>query len=170
MSSIEHFRDPIAAVLSDPQCLVRVREYCQLAMRSHLSDAEADRFEQLLALAEDDGRLDFWFHEVDHFLDHALGLGSTNQVYAAVNENFKSQLRELLAASPASPSVLREELEDLEESLLRGPAAIQQHLKRQGYDPGPIDGFVGPKTRAALAQFQQAFPGSEHLATEFHEE
>ena len=32
----------------------------------------------------------------------------------------------------------------------------QHHLQRLGYDPGPVDGVMGPKTRAALAAFQQA--------------
>jgi hypothetical protein len=32
----------------------------------------------------------------------------------------------------------------------------QQKLKDAGYDPGPIDGIVGPKTRAAIRGFQQA--------------
>lgn len=32
---------------------------------------------------------------------------------------------------------------------------IQQKLKDQGFDPGPIDGKMGPKTHDALKQFQQ---------------
>jgi gas vesicle protein len=31
----------------------------------------------------------------------------------------------------------------------------QQALKDRGYDPGPIDGKAGPKTHAALADFQR---------------
>ena len=33
---------------------------------------------------------------------------------------------------------------------------IQAALKRAGYDPGPIDGIVGTRTRAALAAYQKA--------------
>ncbi|MGB0838640.1 MAG: peptidoglycan-binding domain-containing protein [Chitinophagales bacterium] len=33
--------------------------------------------------------------------------------------------------------------------------AIQQALKAKGYDPGPIDDILGPKTRAALVQYQK---------------
>lgn len=35
-------------------------------------------------------------------------------------------------------------------------ADIQLDLKRLGYDPGPIDGLLGPKTKAAIAQFEGA--------------
>ena len=33
-------------------------------------------------------------------------------------------------------------------------AAAQRALTRHGYDPGPIDGLMGPRTRAALRAFQ----------------
>jgi peptidoglycan hydrolase-like protein with peptidoglycan-binding domain len=32
----------------------------------------------------------------------------------------------------------------------------QQALKDKGYDPGPVDGRMGPKTHSALADFQKA--------------
>jgi len=34
-------------------------------------------------------------------------------------------------------------------------AAAQQALKTNGYNPGPIDGYVGPQTTAAVREFQQ---------------
>jgi peptidoglycan hydrolase-like protein with peptidoglycan-binding domain len=33
-------------------------------------------------------------------------------------------------------------------------ATIQRDLTRLGYDPGPIDGLMGPRTRAAIARFE----------------
>ena len=33
--------------------------------------------------------------------------------------------------------------------------AAQQALKTQGFDPGPIDGRMGPRTRAALNDYQR---------------
>jgi hypothetical protein len=33
---------------------------------------------------------------------------------------------------------------------------VQQTLSQRGFDPGPIDGLWGPRTQAALRQFQQA--------------
>jgi type IV secretory pathway TrbL component len=38
----------------------------------------------------------------------------------------------------------------------------QQALKDEGYDPGPIDGINGPRTRAALRNYQE----KEHLNTD----
>jgi peptidoglycan hydrolase-like protein with peptidoglycan-binding domain len=32
---------------------------------------------------------------------------------------------------------------------------VQQILKGEGYDPGPINGVLGPKTEEALVQYQQ---------------
>jgi len=37
-----------------------------------------------------------------------------------------------------------------------GNREIQEALKAKGNDPGPIDGSMGPKTRAALKAFQEA--------------
>jgi peptidoglycan hydrolase-like protein with peptidoglycan-binding domain len=34
--------------------------------------------------------------------------------------------------------------------------ASQEALKQKGFDPGPADGMMGPKTRAALKEFQKA--------------
>ena len=33
--------------------------------------------------------------------------------------------------------------------------AVQQALKDKGHDPGDIDGIMGPKTQAALKEYQQ---------------
>lgn len=33
---------------------------------------------------------------------------------------------------------------------------LQETLKAKGQDPGPIDGMMGPKTRAAVKAFQEA--------------
>ncbi|MBE9155900.1 peptidoglycan-binding protein [Nodosilinea sp. LEGE 06152] len=144
--------------IADADCLALVREYCQLAARPSLSDAESQRLDQLLAMAETDGRLDFWINEADHFIDHAIGLGSATRVYASVNENLKSRLRELLdlthAANPGDKAL--ELLEELDESLTEGTRQVQQQLAKRGYDPGPVDGVAGPKTQRALRNFQQS--------------
>jgi peptidoglycan hydrolase-like protein with peptidoglycan-binding domain len=33
--------------------------------------------------------------------------------------------------------------------------SVQESLKREGLDLGPIDGILGPRTAAALREFQQ---------------
>ncbi len=145
----------------DADCLALVREYCRLAAQPSLSDGESQRLDQLLALAEADGRLDFWINEADHFIDHAIGLGSATRVYASVNENLKARLRELLdlthTANPGDKAL--ELLEELDESLTEGARQMQQQLAKHGYDPGPVDGVPGPKTQRALRDFQQSQDG-----------
>lgn len=144
--------------LADADCLELVREYCRLATRPRLNDAESSRMEALLAMAERDGRLDFWINEADHFIDHAIGLGSATRVYASVNENLKSRLRELLDLTHnADPDDEASALvEELQESLTEGARQVQQQLTKRGYDPGPVDGVAGPKTQQALRHFQQS--------------
>jgi hypothetical protein len=51
-----------------------VREYAKLAVRPSLSELAIERMSQILDLAQKDNILDFWIGEVDHFLDHELGL------------------------------------------------------------------------------------------------
>jgi peptidoglycan hydrolase-like protein with peptidoglycan-binding domain len=33
--------------------------------------------------------------------------------------------------------------------------AAQEALKTQGFDPGPVDGYMGPRTRAAISDYQR---------------
>ncbi len=144
--------------LGDADCLALVREYCRLAIRPTLSEAESQRLDELLGQAEQDRRLDFWINEADHFIDHAIGLGSATLVYASVNENLKSRLRELLdltyTANPGGATLAL--IDELDESLTEGTRQVQRQLAKRGYDPGPVDGVAGPKTKRALRQFQQS--------------
>lgn len=149
--------------IADADCLELVHEYCHLATRPSLGEGESQRLDDLLALAEQDGRLDFWINEADHFIDHAIGLGSYSRVYASVNENLKARLRELIDltdhARPGDEAL--ELIHELDESLIEGTRQVQRQLAKRGYDPGPVDGVAGPKTQRALRQFQQS-QGLDH--------
>jgi peptidoglycan hydrolase-like protein with peptidoglycan-binding domain len=45
---------------------------------------------------------------------------------------------------------------------------VQATLRDKGYDPGPIDGVMGPQTRKALRQYQKSenLPVTGHLDTQ----
>ena len=43
-------------------------------------------------------------------------------------------------------------------------AQTQRDLRALGYDPGPVDGVMGPKTRAALQAYRLDRAGSSELA------
>jgi hypothetical protein len=59
------------------------------------------------------------------------------------------------AAMPQSPAIIAQPAApDLTRSLTRGEMReAQRLLKDAGYDPGPADGLIGPKTRNAFAAF-----------------
>lgn len=68
----------------------------------------------------------------------------------------------LLKQKTALPSLARNDSEVPLSVLNRGSAEdtpsvldIQGRLKRAGYDPGPVDGVMGEKTRRAIRRFQQ---------------
>ncbi|HEX9647678.1 MAG TPA: peptidoglycan-binding domain-containing protein [Alphaproteobacteria bacterium] len=57
------------------------------------------------------------------------------------------------AAAPAAPTATAA----LAPAAVSGPQLvrdIQSGLARMGYDPGPIDGVMGPRTRDAIRQYQ----------------
>jgi peptidoglycan hydrolase-like protein with peptidoglycan-binding domain len=50
---------------------------------------------------------------------------------------------------PDGPDVDEEDIEDL-------VADAQRLLSASGYDPGPIDGYIGPRTQRAIRAYQAA--------------
>jgi peptidoglycan hydrolase-like protein with peptidoglycan-binding domain len=60
------------------------------------------------------------------------------------------QLDDAIAAGAASPERLLRRA-----GLLRSyTRAVQEALAAQGYDPGPVDGAIGPQTRTAIRDYQ----------------
>lgn len=130
-----------------------VREYCKLASRRRLSEPETERLTQILKLAESDSHLDFWLNEADHFLAHELNLINDESIYTC--ENQQARLREYLDSALA-----REEgsqfSKKLKPNLSTSYEKLQQNLKERGFDPGPVDGILGPRTHSAILNFQKA--------------
>jgi murein L,D-transpeptidase YcbB/YkuD len=154
MSKINRHLPPTDAsskATSDP--LDIVREYCKLAVRQNLSDFEAERLTQILKQAESDGWLDFWINEADHFLAHELNLTGNQSIYAC--ENQQAKLREYLDYETDS-EMDAELFQELKQRLQNSSKELQQHLKSRGFDPGPIDGILGPRTHSAIVSFQKA--------------
>jgi Putative peptidoglycan binding domain len=136
-------------------CPDMVWEYCRLAAQKQLSEADADRLHEILVMAESDGWLDFWLNEADHFLAHELSL--TSQISIHNFENQQARLREYLHNQLEEDGC--ELLQDLRQRLKTSPVCskdIQQNLKDRGFDPGSIDGVLGPRTHSALIAFQEA--------------
>lgn len=66
------------------------------------------------------------------------------------NEAVLNQLNNAIAAGAASPEKLLER-----SGLLRSyTRAVQEALLAQGFDPGPVDGAIGSRTRSAIRSYQ----------------
>lgn len=64
-----------------------------------------------------------------------------------------------VCASAAEPAAKAEGPTEKKPAMTAGSEQtrkVQEALKAKNYDPGPIDGRMGPKTRGALKDFQQA--------------
>jgi len=58
------------------------------------------------------------------------------------------------SAAPAVRSLNMDARPSLDQNAIR---QVQQALQKKGIDPGPIDGIVGPRTRAAVRNFQDRY-------------
>jgi hypothetical protein len=76
-----------------------VREYAKYAVLPSLSEIQVERMNQILELAQKDSILDFWIGEVDHFLDHELGLWDPEY-----DRDQQSKLGEFLSVQFYDPS------------------------------------------------------------------
>ncbi|MEM9264800.1 MAG: peptidoglycan-binding domain-containing protein [Cyanobacteria bacterium P01_F01_bin.13] len=142
--------------------LKQVREYCVISSQPRLSERDADRLAEIIRCAETDSCLELWINEADHFLDHELGLQTGRTIHPIETESQKADLLKHLSfwAQKSEDTETSDEaaelLEEIQEFLTSGNRAVQESLKQQGFDPGPIDGVVGPRTQEAIIRFQRA--------------
>ncbi|MEA5467192.1 peptidoglycan-binding domain-containing protein [Leptothoe sp. PORK10 BA2] len=142
--------------------LKQVREYCAIASQRRLSEQDADRLAEIIRLAEADSCLELWINEADHFLDHELGLRIGRTIHPIETESQKTDLLEHLnfwtqkSEDTETSDEAAELLEEIHEFLTSGNRNVQENLKKHGFDPGPIDGVVGPRTQEAILRFQRA--------------
>ena len=65
------------------------------------------------------------------------------------------------SAAPSTSDTMKSGAADTDKAdksgaMKAGKAAAQQALKDKGHDPGSVDGVMGPKTQAALKDFQKS--------------
>lgn len=144
-------------ILWNKHIIAIIVEYCDLAIKRNLSEQEADRIAEIINLAEDDGCLEFWINEADHFLDHELNLLTEKTIYQVTIEEqkikFFRHLNDIIERykNEEFAELLKDTFEDK-----NGGSEVQLHLKEHGFYPGPIDGFFGPRTQAAIMSFQKS--------------
>lgn len=110
-------------------------DYQELALYSELTDEDADRLDHIYAVAEKHPMLSFLMTEIDHGLNHRLGLLTDVAV-----EDYKNQqawLRERLEQTPFEHDHRQE---------------VQRMLADEGFYEGPIDGVLGNRSTQAIKQ------------------
>lgn len=61
------------------------------------------------------------------------------------------------AGHESSPAILSETFEGASDPINRHAVkSLQARLRNAGFDPGPIDGLLGPRTRSALQKYHQS--------------
>lgn len=85
-------------------------EYVQLGKKAELSQADAERMEEILELAQQKASLNFWIVEIDHLLGHINGHLTLQQIEHY--ENIAPLLKEYLEMEPKPNEItLRKYLE-----------------------------------------------------------
>jgi localization factor PodJL len=85
--------------------------------------------------------------------DALLGAMTVEQIERAqtVARNWTPQLEQPVSRPEQQPRP-----SPLETEAGQAIAAVQETLRQLGYDPGPVDGIEGPKTRTAVCDFRKS--------------
>ena len=103
------------------------------------SDLSAEEIQQ--RIEEDERELSrLTFQKAVTGLDNPLVLRTIRRDVARLKTILKQKQAEAAQKNPAA----------------KDNQAMQQALKDKGYDPGPMDGVMGPRTKAALMEYQRA--------------
>jgi hypothetical protein len=119
-------------------------EYCVLALKPFLTEAEQDRMAAILEMGTEDNVLSFWLEEGDHLVAHHLGL---------IDEGFIKSQQDQFRRSMGQNRV-----GNLWRDLQSSTKVLQAYLYRQGFYQGSIDGVMGPSTQEALRKLLEKQP------------
>ncbi|HEY9623649.1 MAG TPA: peptidoglycan-binding domain-containing protein [Crinalium sp.] len=114
-------------------------EYQNLALKSELTEDDADRMAAIYTEAEHSPLLNFLINELDYRLGQHLGLLSPDKIKQY--EDQQAWLREHLQGMPIDHAYRRK---------------VQQLLQKQNFYDGAIDGVLGKRSVEAVEQFQRA--------------
>ncbi len=132
-----------------PRYQAMILEYCLLALKPALNEAQQDRMAEILQQGIDDPVLNFWLEEGDHLVAHHLGL-IDNDFIKTQQDKFRS-------------SIGQGRIGNLWRDLQSRTKVLQAYLHRQGIYHGAIDGIMGPLTQEAMHLLQEQQP---HALTE----
>lgn len=128
-------------------------DYEELALSNRLTEAAADRLDQIYAEAERDPVLNFLIDELDRVLNNQLGLLSAECV-----EGYKDQ-----------QAWLRERLEQVPFDLDHRQQ-VQKMLLAAGFYDGPIDGVFGQRSSEAIQRLHMQLQKRLHKEGFYHKD
>lgn len=82
----------------------------------------------------------------------AIALGLSTSAFAEGYQQ-RSDMQSGSSVSTIEPAAGASDMKKLDSIQVRD---LQQTLDTRGFSPGPIDGILGPQTRSAIREFQQA--------------
>jgi hypothetical protein len=136
-----------------------MREYCALAVKFTLTEAQQERMQEILNAAEDNPLLAFLLNEADHVVGHELNLISSDFVEeqqrklekkldAAMEDIEVEQLWKAIEVANCD----RQASEQLSQVCSE---ELQRILRQRGLYRGKIDGVCGPFTVEAFTKSRQ---------------
>ena len=131
--------DPLDLILKASQLYADwLAQYCQLWLRSELTEAEVEWMEAIYTKAERDPLLNFLITEFDRILGERVGLLNEQSIEAYKNQ--QAWIREHLEQVPFEQDFL---------------VATQRFLKEVGFYNGPLDGVWGKRSRKAAMKYRK---------------